>query len=48
MTRLTRDNLIDVLGYYMMDNDFDYVQLRASIGVDGEMRISIFEDIEDE
>ena len=46
--KINRDNLIDILEYYMLDNDFGYVQLRASIGVNGGMRVSIFEDIEEE
>ena len=43
---VNRDNLIDALGYYMSDNDVDYIQLRASLGFDGNMRVSISEDIE--
>ena len=44
--KINRNNLIDALGYYMSDNDVDYIQLRASVGVDGDMRVSISEDIE--
>ena len=44
--KINRDNLIDALGYYMSDNDIDYIHLRASIGVNGNMRVSISEDIE--
>jgi len=44
--KINRDNLIDVLGYYMMDNEFNYLSIRASVGVDGTLIMSICEDIE--
>jgi hypothetical protein len=43
---ITKENLIDVLEFYMEDNEFDYVSIKASIGANGSLMVSIFEDIE--
>jgi len=43
---VNRGNLLDALGYYMDDNDFDYVHIRASVGADGQMRVVMYEDME--
>ena len=46
--KVTKDNLIDTLQFYIEDNELDYLSVRASVSVDGTLLISIFEDIEDE
>jgi len=46
--KVTKDNLIDTLQFYIEDNELDYLSIRASVSVDGSLLISIFEDIEDE
>lgn len=44
--KINRGNLIDALTYYMEDNEFDYVHIRASVGIDGQMRVVMYEDVE--
>ena len=47
--KITQDNLMDILGYYMEDNNIDYVNLKGSMSADGEkIKMSLIEDIEDE
>jgi hypothetical protein len=46
--KTTRGNLADVVAFYMDDNDFDYVHIRASKSFDGSVKMVIFEDIEEE
>lgn len=46
--KVTKDNLIDTLQFYIEDNELDYLSVRASVSYDGTLLISIFEDIEDE
>mgnify|MGYP001820418167 CR=1 FL=1 len=46
---ISQENLIDVLQYYMEDNNIGYVNLKASLSSDGEsIKINIIQDLEDE
>jgi len=44
--KINKDNLIDTVQYYMDDNEFNYLSIRASVGADGTLLMSICEDIE--
>jgi hypothetical protein len=45
--KISNQELTDLIYYYLKDNNKDYLHIRASIGVNGKMRISILTDIED-
>lgn len=44
--KVTKDNLIDTVQYYIDDHELNYLLVRASVGVDGTLLMSICEDIE--
>lgn len=46
--KIDRDNLIDTIVYYMEDNDLDYLHIRGSVSVSGELNLIISEDLEHE
>jgi hypothetical protein len=43
---VNRNNVIDTIMLYMEDNDYDYVYIRASKGVTGDVKMYIATDIE--
>jgi len=46
---ITKENLEDIVAYYMQDNDIDYLQVRASQSIDRtEILMAITEDLEQE
>jgi hypothetical protein len=44
--KIDRQNLIDTITYYINDNDFDYLHIRATKSVTGDIKMNIWEDIE--
>ena len=45
--KITKEELIDLITYYIEDNDLDYLHVRASVSHDGKnIKIVVAEDIE--
>lgn len=44
--KVNRNNLIDAVVFYMEDNELDYIHIRGSVSVSGELNLIISEDLE--